>query len=318
MSTPTSQSVYEDELLTSFSVAYVQDQANFVYSKAAPLVPVQKQTGKFRKYDKNEWFRDEFAQLGPGAESFGSGYKLSTGSYDCTVWALHINVDDQTRANYAEPGDAEQDAVANLTQKGMIHYERNWVTKFFATSKWDTDATFAADKKWGAFATSDPESDVDTGKNTILGKTGMMPNTLVVGWEVHQKLKRHPLVKEQYKFTSSESISADMLARFFDVENYLVSKAVYASNEEGATAAYAFAAGKNALLCYVDPAPSHMRPSAMKTFVWEGLTRLNDLGMVTLNIPAPLQHSDRIEVQMAYDMNLVASDLGYFLSAVVA
>jgi hypothetical protein len=40
--------------------------------------------------------------------------------------------------------------------------------------------------------------------------------------------------------------------------------------------------------------------------------------MVTLNIPAPLQHSDRIEVQMAYDMNLVASDLGYFLSAVVA
>ena len=319
MSTPTSQSVYEDELLTNVSIAYIQNQDNFVYSRAAPLVPVQKQTSKYRVYDKNEWFRDELQPLGPGAESWGTGYKLSTGSYDCKVWAAHINVDDQTRANYSAPGDAEQDASLNLTQKGMIRYERQFVTSLFTTSVWGTDYNVGTSSvQWSTAATSDPEKDVDTAKSTILTNTGMMPNTLIVGYAVHQALKRHPLVKEQYKYTSGDSISEEMLARFFDVERYLVSKSTYATNEEGASAAYSMIAGKQALLCYVDPSPSHMRPSAAKTFVWEGLTGLNDLGLVVLNIPAPLQHSDRVEVQMAFDMKAAATDLGYFMHNAVA
>ncbi len=77
------------------------------------------------------------AVRGLSQESAGGGYGLDhTGSYNCNVWALHKDVDDQVRANSDSPLSPDRDATIYLTQQALTRRERLWATKFFGTSIW--------------------------------------------------------------------------------------------------------------------------------------------------------------------------------------
>src|SRR5579862_8488315 len=98
MPQPTIGQVHVNAPLTNISVAYIQSQTAFVASQVFPLVPVDKQSNVFYTYTKNDWFRDEAAVRAPATESAGSGYGLSTSTYNCTVWAMHKDIPDQVRS----------------------------------------------------------------------------------------------------------------------------------------------------------------------------------------------------------------------------
>ena len=59
MPQPTQNQVHVDAILTNISVAYMQQQQNFIATRVFPVVPVSKQSDKFFTYTKNDWFRDE-------------------------------------------------------------------------------------------------------------------------------------------------------------------------------------------------------------------------------------------------------------------
>lgn len=320
MPNPTRSSVHVDSILTNISVAYVQNAANYIAQQVFPVVPVAKQSDKYFVYDKDDFLRDEMEKRADGAASAGAGYRLSTDNYSADVWALHKDIGDQTRANADNPLDPDRDATIFLTQKKLIRQERQWVADSFTTSVWGTDVVGTTDfTKWSDQAGSDPLVDIDTGRETILKNTGFEPNTLVLGYQTFKALTRHPLIKEIYKYTSSESITVDLLARAFELDRVLVSRAAFATNAEGATPAFDFAAGKNALLCFVNPAPSLMTPSAGYTMVWTGLDGSTDgQRMLNFDLRGSGRPADRIEIEAAFDNKIVATDLGYFFSAAVA
>ncbi len=60
------------------------------------------------------------------------------------------------------------------------------------------------------------------------------------------------------KYTSSASITEDMIAKALELEKYVVAKASYNTNAEGAVSVTSFAAGANAMLTYSDGSPSIM------------------------------------------------------------
>ena len=68
MPQPNSSNVHVDAVLTNISIAYMQDQSNFIASQVFPEVPVDKQSDKFFVFDKNSWFRDEAQKRAPGTE----------------------------------------------------------------------------------------------------------------------------------------------------------------------------------------------------------------------------------------------------------
>jgi len=315
---PTNSDVHVDQALTNMSVAYMQEDSAFIADKVFPVIPVAKQSDKYYIYNRNDFFRDEAKKRAPGTESAGGEYGLSTDSFFADVWAFHKDVAEQTSANEDEVLDGESDAAEFTIQKLMIRRERQFVTKYMSTGVWTTDKTGGTDfVKWDDEAASDPIEDVKDGRLLVAGTTGFKPNTMTVSLEVHEALKKHPLVLERFKYTSSESITAEMIARLLELDNYYVASSIYATNEEGATAAYSFAVGKVALLCYVNPAPSRMKPSAGYVFGWQGFTGASDIGIRTNRIDVPLKQAIRVESEMAFDMKKVAADLGYFFDAVV-
>lgn len=318
MPQPTPGDVHVDAILTNMSIAYIQDSSHFVAHRVFPAVPVRKQSDKYYVYNKNDFFRDDaVTKRGPATESTGSGFRMSTDSYFADVWATHMDVDEQTRANADSPLDPNMDATEVVSTRMLLKREREFISSYFQAGVWGTTVVGATDfTRWDDSA-SDPEKDISDGKIAILKNTGMRPNVLMVSYAVHEALKRHPLIKDRFKFTSSESITEAMLAKFFEIEDYVVSLAVYATNIEGGTEAYDFTAGNNALLVYRNPAPALRKPSAGYIMEWTGLMGAIQ-GARIKRIPMPLKEAERIEGQSAYDHKLVGADLGYFFSGVIS
>jgi len=316
MPQPTSSQVHVDAILTNISVAYMQQAANFVAPQIFPIVPVDKKSDKYFTYTKNDWFRDEAQLRADGTESAGGGYNISTSSYSADVWAFHKDVGDQVRANADAPINPDREAAEFVTNRLLMKMETTFMTKYFTTSIWDTDST--PTNLWDVYTSSDPIDDIETGKQTILSKTGYEANTLVLGYKVFKALKNHPDIVDRVKYTSSSTVTTDMLARMFEVDRVVIAKSVKATNNEGATGVYAFNAGNHALLTHAAKTPGLLQPSGGYVFSWTGVSQ--GLGATIGTSRFRMEHlkADRIEGEMGFDMKVVASDLGYFFNGAVS
>ena len=318
MPQPTLNQVHVDAILTQISVAYIQDQNNFISTKVFPIIPVDKKSDLYYVYTKNDWFRDEAQRRAPATESAGSGYNVGTDNYTCDVFALHKDVDNQVVQNTDRPLDPFRDATRFVTQKMLLRQEIQWTTDYFTAGVWDTDVTLT--DTWDDYASSDPIDDVEEGKETILGTTGHEPNTLVLGYQVWRKLKNHPDIIDRIKYTrvGSPQTAAEMLAGLFGVDRIVVARAIKATNDEGAAEAYDFIQGKQALLLYVTRSPGLYEPSAGYTFAWRGVSQGVGATIGVTRIPMRLKKAERVEVEKAWDNKVVASDMGYFWTNAVA
>lgn len=316
MPQPTASDGHIDAPLTNISVAYIQNQTDFVATQAFPMVSVEKQSDKYFVFDKNDWFTDEMRRRGESEESAGSGYNLSTDSYNATVWALHKDVSNRARLNSDNPLNPDRNAVQWLTQKALLRQEMDWVSKYFTPGVWGTDSTPA--NLWSDATLSTPLQDIDAAKRIIKLSTGFTPNTLVLGYDVFDQLKNHPDLVDRFKYTTSDSLTLNLIGSLFGIPRVLIASAVLATNNEGGTPTYDFTHGKHALLCYAALSPSLETPSAGYTFTWRGISQGLGADTGITRIDMPLKKSTRIEIEAAWDNKVVAPDLGFLFENVVS
>ena len=293
------------------------------------MVPVVHQTDQYFVWSKDDFFRDEAQLRADATESAGTGFNLKTQSYSAQVWALHKDIGPQIRANADPAVDIDVTTTRTLMQKLLIRRDRVFAQKFLQTGLWSQDVVGTAGgtpgsttpAPWTDDANGDPFTDVATWQTSIMQNTGFEPNKLVLSWKAYQALRKHPLVIDRIKYTSqpdAKSITPGMLAAMFDVDECVVAKAVYNSAAEGLAGAYNFIVNNVALLCYANPSPGLMEPSAGYTFGWQGFTGLNDLGIRSSQISMPWLGSGttRDECEMAFDMQVVSNDLGVLFSGI--
>lgn len=312
---PTVNDVHVNRPLTTISVAYLQDENNYVADKVFPMVPVNNRSDVYFTYNKDDFRRGNLIIRPPSTESAGGGYRIDAEqTYRAKVYGWHVDISDQVRDNADDPLNQDADAAKFIMQTLLIGREKLWSDTYFTTGVWGTDLVGGTGfTKWSA-ANSDPEADIDDQKIAILQNTGKKANTLVVDLATHLRLKKHPLVQERFKYTSSDSITTAMLAAFFEIDRYLVGMASHNAAAEHATASNQMILGDNALLAYVAPQPRLMEPSAGYIFTWKGLSRTNPFGVATTNLRMPELKADRIETEMAFDMKVVSADCGVFFS----
>lgn len=320
MPQPSASSVHVDAVLTNISIAYIQDQNHFVANKVFPTVPVEKKSDKYFTYTKHDWFRDEAQLRADATESAGSGYNISsTATYSCDVYAFHKDVGDQARANADNPLNPDQDAARFVAHRLLMRQEKQFVSDFISTGIWGTDleggasGSTAAAVQWSDGSNSDPINDIETAKSTILSNTGFMPNTLLLNYDVFRHLKNHPDIIDRFKYTTANVPMEAQLASVFGIDRVIVSMSVGTTSNEGAASpSYGFNMGKNALVCYVNPSPSLLAPSAGYIFSWNGISGGLGSNVALSRYRMDTKKADRIEGEIAFDNKLVASDLGYY------
>lgn len=316
MAQPSQSQVHVNRPLTNISVAFMQNPNNFVWDKVFPIVPVDKKSDVYFTYPLGQWYADDAQKRRAGTESAGSGYPMSTDSYTCDRYDFHKDIDDDTRNNADAPIDLDRDATEFVTQTLMQRLENQWVTNFFTTSVWDTDLT--PSNLWSDYTLSDPLTDIDTGKETILKNTGFEANTLVLGYKVYRQLMRHPDFRDQIKYTSPENINAGLLAKILDIERVIIAKSVKRTTIEGESNTFDFIHGKHALLCHVAPKPGILVPSAGYSFAWRGVSGGMGTNIRIKKFRIERLEVDRVEGAVAFANKVVSSSLGYFFNGAVA
>lgn len=324
---PSRSDVHVDRPLTNISIAYMQSADNFVASRVFPIVRVGKQSDKYFTYDRGAFNRDEMQLRAPGAESSGATYTLSTDSYSADVWALHVNVADQVRANADTPLQPDREATEFLSLKNLIRQERLWATRYFGTSVWTSEITGVSGAPGGSQfqrwdeAASTPIENVRTGARTMHALTGFRPNVMVLGRPVYDALLDHPDIVgriDRGQTAGTAIVMRQNLAALFEMQEVLVMDAIYNSAVEGASNSHGFIGGKHALLAYRAPSPGIMIPSAGYTFAWTGLMGAGALGSRISRFRMEQNKADRIEIEAAFDQKKVAADLGYFFASAVS
>ena len=328
----TPSSVHLDQPLSNLTLAYVQDQSIFVADKVFPTVGVQRQSDKYYEYDRANMNRSgDVKKLAPRTEVNRIGQKLSNSSYFADVYGLGMDFDEQTLANEDAMLEIRSAGAQTLTNRLLIHREKQFASTFFVNGVWTTSVAGAANGVgvpvyWNDYTNSTPISDVTTGARTMqLTSGGFKPNTMVVGKEVRDILVNHPDILARLNGGSTINnpalITDGKLAEIFGMENFLVMEAVENTAAEGLAESSAFIGGKNALLVHTPRTAGLMTPAAGLTFAWNNVPGTNNLGVTVESYSDDAlkrqQVAEHIQVKMAYDMKVVGADLGYFFSAIV-
>lgn len=315
------------------SIAYIQRSQDFIADKVFPVVPVMKQADRYFVYTKDYWFRTQAQKRAPASESAGGGFKVdNTPTYFCDVFAVHQDIDDQTRANADQPLDLDRDSTLFVTQQMMLRREISFTTKYMALGIWqgfivsgspvDYQPNVNGNGYWDS-SSSNPMADVDAIKRAVKSQTGFRPQTLVVADDVFTALRNNASVLDRIKYTQRGIVSEELLAMLFGVEKFLVADAVLNSAQEGpagsnpAGGSFDFLVKNIALLVYANPAPSIMQPSGGYIFSWQGLFGAGAQGNRIKTFRMEHLEADRVEGEMSYDMKLVGADLGVLIKNVV-
>ena len=211
---PSPSQVHVNGPLTNLSVAYIQDMGGFVSNRVFPMVMSEKQSDLYFLYDKNDWLADEVTkrQTRHGSRS---GHLRDCPLRLSTPMSMAIAGTLPTKCGLTKTTLSTLTAtrLSSSTQKAMIHKERDFARTYLASSAPGAVWTYVADgvasgrTAAGSFSptnasnnnvlrwdvtNSTPIEDIDKAIESVLGGSGLKPNTLTLSLQVFNVLKKPP------------------------------------------------------------------------------------------------------------------------------
>ena len=325
---PSRQDLHVDVLLSNISVAYLQNADEFIASKVFPRVPVQRQADRYATYDKRFWFQSKSQKRAAASESVGIGYKVdNTPTYFCDQWAVHKDIAYEDYVNADDYLAPNTDATNLCTRHNLIAQERVFFDTYLKPNVWqgfrrngavgDFDVDTDGQGFWDS-PTSDPAADIDKMKLNIKRGTGQDGNVLVLGQSVYYALRKHPAIKDVFKYTQAGIIDAQLLTAIFGVPQVLVAGAImdHATSDNGLPN-LDFITDNDALLVHAAPSPGLMTPTGGYIFDWIAAPGSGGLTSTVAQFDMPLCRAKRIEAMMNFDMRIIGPDLGIFCPKVL-
>jgi hypothetical protein len=216
-----------DKVLTR--VAYGFRQLGFVGDLIFPLAPVSKRKGKILTFGREEFFLHEMGRM-PGAQIRQVSSEYGSSDYELKQDAIAEKVP-------FELIEEASDLPINLTTRATtmvmrrlalrLEVDRMALAGNIASYPVTNRQILAGVSQWSD-PTSNPELAIDTAVEVILDGCGMAPNVGIASLKAFNALKRHPLVRDKYKYTNANSITKEMVAKAFNLSRLEISAAKYA------------------------------------------------------------------------------------------
>lgn len=244
-------------------------QAQFTGGVLFPRVPVEVSGGQILEFGK-ESFKLYNARRAPGAGTkrisfgyLGKPYALFNDALEAPVPREFL------RDAKVVPGIDLGTRAVNLVMRTLgLSLEVEQAALALDATKYDANhkIALAGTDKWSDPA-SDPVKQIQDYKEAVRASIGVYPNVLHLSAQAFSALKTNQKIRDQFKYTSSDSITAEMLAKLFELEKVEVGQAVTA-NDAGV---FSDVWGNNAVLAYVPQNPSGMEePSYGYTYTMLG------------------------------------------------
>jgi len=320
MPRPTHSQVHVDRVLSSMSVAYMQENGLYAASKFLSQVPVKRQSDSYFKFDKGDFFRDEAQLRAPGAPAAEVGFGLSTGTYNCVRYAAKYKLPWEIRDNAEDPQQLERAAVEKITQTLLIKRERLFASAMLGTSLWSSDQTGVASNPstdqfvcWDVSG-STPRKNLRDQAMALQKSIGRRPNKLFLGQKSYEALAIHSDFVNLIATDTSRLVTPQFIAQALDIEEVVIGGATYNTAAQGATASMSFIADDVALMAYVAPSASLMTPSAAYEFSWTAYDGISPRGAAIKRWSDDDLESDIMVGEIYVAMHLTASDCGVYFT----
>lgn len=300
---PLKNQLHVNQLLSNVSVKY--QNAEYIWDKVFPQVPVAKDTDLYRVYDRNFRVPETKRSYKGVAREFQ--FEVSTASYALEQHALkdYVGVDEED--NY-DQGSLKVDTTENLTDAIYRRIELS-VASLFTTTNWSLNVSLAATAAWNQNTTvSDMVPVIDTGTSTVIANSGKTPNFMVIPRDAYVAAKNHVSILDRVKYTSSE-VGQNMLAALFGIPELHVSTAVRDTAAEGVAASISFMWGDVAFLGWKPASAGLKSPSCGYTFI-KNAPRVRSWFDDERN-------ADAIEVEVKFIPKVVASLTGYLIKDII-
>lgn len=294
-----------DNLLSNVSVKYRSTQ--YIAEEVFPVVPVLKQTDKYRVYSRD--FRIPETVRATKGRAREHSFDVSYNSYALEWHSLKDSVTDREAENF-DLADLRADTTEELTDTIMRRMEKS-VADLITTTNWSLNVSLAAANAFNANTTvSNPIPIFDTAATTIIGNSGMMPNQAVIPRESFIAIKNHVSVLDRIKYTSA-MITKEMISGLFDLEKVHVPVTQYDQAAKGATNSITSIWASDKCFVYWRPERSGIKtPSA-------GYIFKKNRNIVKRWRDEEIE-GDWIEVNVEYDPKVVASLTGYLINDTLA
>lgn len=274
MGLSTGRDLHIDTLLSNVAINFA-DQ-NFIADQIAPIVTVDKESGIYPIFNRKEFYSVERTERSRGTEANKVTRSVSSGGYQVKNFALGYDMPIEDRANMdaAFAYELEAGATRYLTGKLGLDYERRVLT--LANTATSVSTTFVPNSGWvGNTANAgDPINAILAAKEQMKSRIGVAPNSMLIGWKAHAWLMRNYHMRNFVKGVNNGGgmVTREQVAQAFEMERYLVSEAMYTSQNEATNAASltlsAVMPEDKIILYYRPPAASRDEPSWMYAFRW--------------------------------------------------
>lgn len=266
----TQQAGVVDVVLSNYARGYTNPE--FIATRIAPIARVPARNIRLLKFGK-EGFRKLNTRRSPGAPILTVQYGYASDPIALQQDALQglVPVETNEEASRVPGVNLAQSAIKMVLDVLDLGHEVDTATMvrnpaaYAASNK----VALAGADKWSDPA-SNPAGDVKEAREAIRRMVGRYPNRLVLGPDVFNVLTEHPKIKDQFKYTSADSITEAMLARYFNIEEVVVGKGVYLPDGAADDVAASDIWGNDAILAYVAKDGNWMVPSFAYTYNLDG------------------------------------------------
>lgn len=266
------QSRIIDPILTTHATGYVRP--GNVGRRLFPIAYVSAYGGQRIQFGK-ESFRRYNTKRAPGANSAtvtfgyaGDPYAIVPRSLDAVVPREIMNDASQV------PGlDLATDAVDLVLDVMELDHEYDCAGIARNASNYDSDHKVAlvGAARWTG-GSADPMGDIKTGRESVRESIGIRPNLAVLSPSAFSACETNEEIIDRIKYTGRDSVTTDLLAKLWKIDEVVVGEAVGAS---GANDALSDIWGNDVILAYVAPPTggnrrNAARPSYGYTYAMQG------------------------------------------------
>lgn len=314
----TGRDLHIDVPLTNMVIGF--EPAGTIVQDIFPVVTVDKQSNKFYKWTKGDFFRLPSTLRAPKTKGQRVEFNVSSDSYFAQNYALTHEESFEDMGNADQILSGREKRVRALKNLLMLDWENRVASKLTSGSNLGSYTTLSGVSQWNDYANSDPVNDISVGKEAIRSTTGMQPNLIVMGKAVYAKLIQHPDIIDRIKYVQKGFVTSDILAALFDVERVLVGSAIKNTGADGLADSFSDVWGKNVILGYTAAGVDKdgKDPSLGYSFRWMAPVFNSLPWAAEIWNDANGGNFENRRVQYYQDEKITASDLGYLIASAVA
>ena len=278
MSTPTTA-------ITRLEFSYSFEEFNLAASRAGFVVPkifrprvMGQKSGKFERIKVDQLLRKRMdISRAPDSTYKQDSHRFGLDDFATQEYGIESPLSDRTVKMYRDIHDAEGVTVDRLIDTVLREYEMQGVEVIQGGDYWPTEGEddLATDLStaWSDTSNSTPITDVETARQTIVDRTGIYPNCLLVNRKQFFYLQNNVSLINRVIYNekvTEETMNPQMIAKLLGLKYVVVSDAVQQNTASPELEAVLEPVWSNeyALLCRIAEGNDTAEPCVGRTFMW--------------------------------------------------